>query len=218
MNLKTTFILILLLALGGLGWFALNARAPVTAESKSLEFLDKQLKPEALTRIEINRPGQPALVLKKQGKDWTLPGKWPVRGPEVRELVRLLTSLHSRFAAQSVDLATSLNKLGLGDNAIALMLTVGGKTVGLKIGEESAEHNRFTRATYLKLDDANEVVRLGPGIVAALDRPMEYYQQRRLFPAERVAKDDEDSGEKIEQVAAEKIRVKGPDGEVLLVK
>lgn len=218
MNLKTTFVLILLLALGGLGWFVLNARAPVEAESKSLALLDKQLKPDALTRIEIMRPGQPAVVLEKQGKDWTLPGKWPVRGPEVRELVRVLTTLHSRFTAQNVDLATSLNKLGLGDNAIGLKLTVNGKTVSLKIGEESAEHNRFTRATYLKLDDANEVIRLGPGIVAALDRPMEYYQQRRLFPAERVAKDEEETADKVEQVAADKIRVKGPDGEALLVK
>ena len=114
MNLKTTFVLLLLLALGGLGWYALNARAPAVAASKSLEFLDKQLKPDALTRIEITRPGQPALVLEKSGKEWTLPGKWPVRGPEVNELVRLLTTLHSRFVAQSADLATSLNKLGLG--------------------------------------------------------------------------------------------------------
>src|SRR5262249_29389322 len=42
-------------------------------------------------------------------------------------------------------------------------------------------------------------------------------QQRRLFPAERVAKDD-DGTDKVEQVAGEQIRLKGPDGEVLLDK
>jgi hypothetical protein len=217
MNLKTTFVLVLLLALGAAAWFALDRGSPAAASSKSLEFLDKQLKPESLTRIEISRPGQPVVILEKTGKEWTLPGKWPVRGPEARELVHLLTSLHSRFAAQPADLSTSLNKLGLGDKALGLKLTVDGKTVGLKLGEESAETNRFTRATYLKLDDQSEIVRLGPGIIAALERPMEYFQQRRLFPAERVAKDD-DAADKVEQVAAEQIRVKGPDGEIQLVK
>jgi hypothetical protein len=217
MNLKTTFVLLVLLAVVGGGWYAMTLRAPDAADSKSLDFLDKQLKPDALTRIEIKRPGQPPLVLEKSGEDWTLPGKWPVRSREVQELVRLLTTLHSRFAAQKADLATSLDKHGLGDKAVALKLTVGGKIVGMKIGEKAAEHNRFTRETYLKLDDADEIVRLGPGLIAALDRPMEYYQQRRLFPAERVAKDD-DAADKIEQVAAEQIKVKGPDGEVVLVK
>ncbi len=217
MNLKTTFILILLLAGGGAGWYALTARVPATASSKSLEFLDKDLKRDALTRIEIERKGRPPVVLEKSGKAWTLPGKWPVRGGEVRDLVDTLTNLHSRFAPELVDKNTDLGRFGLGDTALALKLTVGDKTIALKIGEQSVETNQFTRPSFLTLDDSNEIIRLGPGLVAALDRPIDYFQQRRLFPAERVAKDG-DAGDKIEQVVAERIRVHGPDGEVAMVK
>jgi hypothetical protein len=217
MNLKTTFFLLLLLVGGATGWYMLTARVPEAAASPTLEFLDKKLRPDTLTRIEIEPKGQPPVILEKTGQEWSLPGKWPVRSVEVKELVHTLTNLHSRFTPQLADKTTNLAKFGLGDNALSLKLTVAGKTVGLKIGEETSDDNRFSRATYLKLDDSNEIVRLGPGIVAALDRPMEYFQQRRLFPVARVAKDDE-STEKIDQVVADEIRVKGPDTDVTVSK
>ena len=48
---------------------------------------------------------------------------------------------------------------------------------------------------------------LASGLLAALDRPEDYYMQRQLFPdTERVA-GDADSGEKTEQLAA-----RGQDG------
>jgi hypothetical protein len=53
------------------------------------------------------------------------------------------------------------------------------------------EKNRFEWPTWLRLNDRPEVLRLPPGLVAQLDRPADYYQQRRLFPGERVAKDAE---------------------------
>lgn len=217
MNLKTTFVLLLLLGAGAAGWVYLAARTPDAASSPTLEFLDKKLKPESLTRIEIERKGQPPLVLEKTGKEWSLPGKWPVRGPEVKNLIATLTDLHSRFVPQVADKTTDLAKLGLGENALVLKLTVDGKVVALKIGEEAAAQNRFARPTYLKLNDSNEIVRLGPGVVAALDRPVDYFQQRRLFPIVRGPK-DEDSTEKVDQIAAEEIRIKGPQTDVTASK
>src|SRR5262249_7741361 len=87
----------------------------------------------------------------------------------------------------------------------------------LTLGEESEKDNRFARATFLRLDDKPEIIRLGPGLVAELDRPQEYLQQRQLFEPERIAK-AEDSKEKIQQVLATEIRVQIPDGKVGLAK
>lgn len=217
MNLKTTLFLLVLLVGGAAGWYVMTARVPNAAGSPTLEFLDQQLTPERLTRIEIVRPGRPAVVLERTGDEWMLPGKWPVRTSEVDELVRTLTTLDSRFTPNDVGKETDLAKFGLGDRALTVKATVDGKVVGMKFGEEETDRNRFARATYLKLDDANEIVRLGPGIVAELDRPIEHFQQRRLFPVVRVPK-DKGAAEKVDQVVAEEIHVKGPEIDATLTK
>jgi hypothetical protein len=83
----------------------------------------------------------------------------------------------------------------------------------LELGEErKAGDDRFARPTYLRLDRRNEVVRLAPGLVARLDRPADYYQQRRLFPGERVVKDDS-SAEKVERLSARSVRVEDKKSE-----
>jgi hypothetical protein len=58
-----------------------------------------------------------------------------------------------------------------------------------------------------KPDEPREVIRLAPGLVAALSRPADYYQQRRLFPFERVAKEGEESRERVEELKAKSITV-----------
>src|SRR5581483_11639707 len=82
---------------------------------------------------------------------------------------------------------------------------------------EPGTSNRFTRPTYLRLDDQKEVIRLGPGVLANLERTQEFFQQRRLFPVERVAR-EEDSKEKIDQLAAQEVEVKAPATSYHLVK
>ena len=49
---------------------------------------------------------------------------------------------------------------------------------------------RFDRPTFVRIDDLGEVLRLGPGLAGALlDRPSDYYLQRRVFsdPCREVA-------------------------------
>src|SRR6266576_450079 len=96
MNLKTTLILAVLLAVGGLAWL-LIPRSSDDVPSNTAQFLEKDLKPQDLTRIEIVRDGR-KVVVDKAGDDWSLPGKWPVRPEEVKELVKNLTGLRTRFA------------------------------------------------------------------------------------------------------------------------
>jgi Domain of unknown function (DUF4340) len=219
MNLRTTVILVLLAALGAGVWVYLDRVQKTSAESSAVvAFLDKELTPAKLTRIELVRKGQPNITLEKANGVWTLPGKWPVREREVDKLVKTLTSLHSRFVPGELPKDADRRKYGLDDAAaVTVKLTVDGKETTLKLGEEPADTNRFSRATYAQKAASDEVVRLGPGIVDELKHPQEYYQQRRLFPVERVAKDDE-STDKIEQAAVSGVSIKGPDGTVTVAK
>jgi Domain of unknown function (DUF4340) len=218
MNLRTTWILVLLAALlaGVWGW-TLWPRTPADS-SAVVTLLDKDLTPASLSRIEISQPGQPTVTLEKSAGVWTLPGKWPVRDREVDQLVKTLTSLHSRFVPEELTKDGDRKQFGLDPaDAVTVKLTVDGKVVTLKLGEEPTLLNRFTRATFAQKEGSNEIVRLGPGILAQLKHPQDYYQQRRLFPVERVAKDEE-GAEKIEQAAVKSVEITGPDGTVALAK
>jgi hypothetical protein len=70
-------------------------------------------------------------------------------------------------------------------------------------GDEGAGQ---ARPTYLRLNGLREAVRLAPGLLAQLDRPPDYYQQRRLFPGDRVASDN-NPAEKVERLAARAVAV-----------
>src|SRR5205807_3561275 len=151
------------------------------------------------------------------GGEWTMPGKWPTRKPEVEQLVALLIGLQSRFAPIAIDDPADFAAYGLDTPAVLVAVRTDGDEHRLAFGESSGktvqeeegpgESNRFSRPTYLRVDDRMEVLRLGPGLIAALDRPVDYYQQRRLFPSERVTKEGE-AQERVERLAATSVVVR----------
>src|SRR5262249_33665947 len=149
--------------------------------------------------------------------EWIMPGNWPTRPAEVGQLVALVGGLRSRFAPIPVDAGTDLKSYGLDKPPLTISVHAGDKAYRLTLGEEAGASNRFSRPTYLRLDDRPESVRLAPGLVAALDRPQDYYQQRRLFASERIAKEDQPQ-EKIERLAATAINAKSPTGTYDLTK
>ena len=217
MNWKTTVVLAVLVALGGIAWLLLPASTPESAAGPTVRFLDNDLTPQTITRIEIMRGDHPVILERAGDGIWSLPGKWPVRTVEVNELVRTLTDLHSRFVPVSVGDKPKLKSHGLDPAALVVKVTVDGKEHALAFGEEQSESNRFSRATFVRLDDQNEIVRLAPGLIPALDRPQEYYQLRRLFTPENVAKDD-GTADTVEQVSAKALAVKSPEGSFELAK
>jgi hypothetical protein len=219
MNVRTTLLLTLLVGIGGglAAWHYYGQREAAVTASKTLDFLDHELKPDALTRIELLKGKERRFLLERTGNDWSLPGKWPVRAAETQELLDTLTHLRSRFTPIATGNGAPLANYGLDDSALTLKLQVAGKERTLTIGEEPATQNRFNRATYVRLDNEPEIVRLGPGVVTVLDRPQDYFQQRRLFVAERVPK-EEGSKEKVEEVQAQEIRVQGPEGKYTLAR
>lgn len=152
------------------------------------------------------RVAQTRFVLERHGKEWSLPGNWPVRPNETEQWLAVLTSLRSRFTPIVLEKNARLTPYGLEDDPLTVKVTVGDETHTLRFGEEKDPANRFARATFVQLDKQDEVIQLGPGVFAALDRSLDYFRQRRLFPVERVARDDE-SAEKVEQLAATEVEV-----------
>ncbi|MCI0741208.1 MAG: DUF4340 domain-containing protein [Gemmataceae bacterium] len=214
MNLRTTLLLLLLAGAGGASYFVFQQLQPGIPESKTLTFLEKNLTPAGLTRIEVAKGKETRLVLERTGDEWSLPGKWPVRSVAIDQYIDALTSLRSRFTP--VVLADKKQLAGYGlDDALQITVRLDGQDHKLLLGEEKSADNRFARPTYLVLDDEKEIVRLGPGLVAALDRKQDYFQQRRLFPTEKPAKAGDD---KTEQLAAQAVAVKGETSEFALVK
>src|SRR5437764_4077324 len=125
MNLRTTFLL-LLLAAGGVAlyWYrplvaeklGLEAR-PATPDAGTLAVLERELTADRVRRVEISAGSSagaaPAVAFERTGKVWSLqPGAWPARRPETEELIALLTELRSRFEPIPVS-SGDLNRYGL---------------------------------------------------------------------------------------------------------
>jgi hypothetical protein len=217
MNLKTTFLLIVLAGAGVGAWYWVASRKIEEPSSATLTFLNQSLTPDRITRVEAKRGKETLFTLERVGNDWVLPGKWPCRQQEAEQIVALLGSLRSRYVPVTIAADTNLKDFGLTNDPITVEIKTGDETHTLRFGEEPGDTNRFTRPTYLRVDDKPEIVRLGPGITAALDRKLDYFQQRRLFPVERVAKDEE-STPKVEQLDAAQVEVDTPNAKFTLVK
>lgn len=217
MNLRTTVVLAALILVGGLSWLGYGLLRPEEAESETVAFLKNELREPNLTRVEVKHGGRRVVLERDAGAEWSLPGRWPVRQREVRQLLDLLTGLETRFSAIPLAGDASLAEYGLDKEPLVVSVKVSGRDHTLTLAEKPGERNRFAQPTYLRLDDKPEVVRLAPGLVAALDRPQEVYQQRRLFPTERVVKEDNPQ-EKVEQLAATAVAVQGKDGRYALAR
>lgn len=217
MNLKTTVVLFVLIGAGAGAWFGFATRKTEEAASPTATFLEQSVVAEKITRIETSRGKESRFVLEKTGADWHLPGAWPARKQETEQWLAALASLRSRFAAIPVADGADLSPYGLDDNPLVIKVTAGDTTHTLRFGEQPGDSNRFTRPTYVRLDDKPEVIRLGPGVLAALDRKADYFRQQRLFPFERVA-NDEDAKDKVEQITAEEIEIGTPTARFTLAK
>lgn len=216
MNLKTTFVLLILVVAGGcLFWFGPSlapklglAPPPSAPAGDSLSILEDSLTPDRVYRIVVQQGDRSMTLERAANGDWTLPGRWPTRKAEVDELVGLLTGLRTRFTPLPLEGPDALARYGLERPPVVVTVRAGEQDYRLAFGEEPGESNRFSRPTFLRIDERPEVIRLAPGLLAALSRPQDYYQQRRLFPSERVAREGEPQ-EKVERLTAQTVRAQG---------
>jgi hypothetical protein len=208
MNLRTTLALFVLAAAGGaVLWFGASLpptlepapKPPPTVDADSRAILD-HINPATLTSIRITPADRPVVELRRSGAAWTLPGNWPVNPVPVKELTDLLGGLRPRFEAEPITDA-ALGEYGLDHPAVVVKLATPDGEHTLGFGRKSTEtSDPFTQETYVRVDDKLEVLRLGPGLIDELDRPADAYQQRRLFPKERRAKEanGQEKGERLE--------------------
>jgi hypothetical protein len=214
MNWKTTLALLVLVGVGGaLAWYgphlppALDPapKPPPAVDAGTRAELDK-LDADRFTRIEVRRGDRVTVLERKGGGAWSMPGNWPTRTAEAQALADRLAALRTRFDPEAVEEA-DLPRYGLAPPALTVRIKAGDRTYHLALGESAQEDvNRFERPTWLRLDQRKEVIRLAPGLVAQLDRPPDYYQQRRLFSGERMARDG-DNKEKVERLDARRVTI-----------
>jgi hypothetical protein len=237
MNFRTTLILLALAVGGGAAyWYrdALAARlghahpaADVTPDAISKGRL---IRPDAITRIEVAHAGR-TVELVREGKVWSLPGGWPTRGPEVQQLIDLLTGLDSRFEPIPVHSDTELPAYGLdkSQQPTSVAITIAGSQGGppqnfhLVFGEPPERGgNPFVRPTYFRIEGEDRVWRTAPGLLRVLNRSTDDYQKRQLFPdVERVRVNDakpvfpgepEPPQSAVSLLDAKRVTIKGPDG------
>ena len=216
MNLKTTFILFVLAGAGVLLWWYGNlplppaldpAPRPAAVEEKGTRDYLHALRPDKIQRLEIQAPSGNTELSHKADGQWHLPGNWPIRRHEVDHLVALLTSLRSRFQPQPIPEDKDLHAFGLDHPAVTVTIRSEGEEHTLSFGEQQADNldNRYSRDTYVRLDKKPEAVRLAPGLIAALDKPTDYYQERRLFEKETISGDDR--RDSVEQLRASRLTI-----------
>ncbi|MGF1582945.1 MAG: DUF4340 domain-containing protein [Gemmataceae bacterium] len=209
MNYKTTLTLIALVVLGAGAWVAVEFYSSTPVNNDTDTFLDEQLTKDKLTYVEIQNGEDTVQFSRSKDGRWSLQGNWPVRQNSLEALLDLLEGLHTRFAPINMD-EDKLETYGLGDDALTVTIKLEDEEHKLRFGQPAENSNQFARPTYLQIDDATEVLRLAPGLLAKLKRPSEYYLRRRLFPRERVPQ-SEDSETTVSSLLAKAVQVKTPD-------
>ncbi len=195
MNFKTTLALVVFVLAGGvLFWLGpdMSRRLGLVPEpvdaggAGTVAVLAKDLTPAKLTRIEVKRGDRHVVLDGGAGREWALPGRWPVRQEQAQNVVDLLTHLSSRFVPTPVAGPDDLKRYGLDptQRPVEVVVRAGGAEHRLLFGEadEPDGGDPFTRPTYVRLDDKPEVLRLAPGLLAVLKASPDDYQKRRLFP------------------------------------
>ena len=196
MNSKSTLALLLLAGVAALGFFKGDAWGPHIGikpahreppKSTATGTLDA-LSPGAINKVEIEFASSDPFVLERAVTDsgWKLPGNWPLRKPEVEELVETLGKLRSRFHAIPLPEGADLSQYGLASDQkpLVIKLTANNQLLTLTFGEPrpAPAETAFTRPAYVRVNDAPEVLKLGPDVMPVVRRSADSYRRRTLFP------------------------------------
>ena len=175
-------------AVFGLGWILVRNRGTGPVEEHPLSVSEAEI-----ARIRMTFGDSEIVLDSPKPGEWTLPGNWPVRQTEARELARTLSLGDSRFEPEPIHTEKGWSELGLDKPAIIAELTrrEGGRVLKIALGQPSPNEgsNRFSLATYARINDGDKAWRLAPGLIDQLSRPLDYYRQRRLFAGTRPPRD-----------------------------
>lgn len=193
MNWKSTLVLVVLAGGAGAWLWKGDAWAPKFAnrtprpDAPAVTALEADLKPDAITRVEVVPHGGDPFVFERAGTAWKQPGNWPLRTVEVNELIDTLGTLRTRFQPVPLGEGADLAPFGLTDAQKPLLVKVSvpgkEKPYELLFGEGPLKpgETAFTRPAYARVGDSKEVLKLGPDVLPVLRRPADSYRRRQLF-------------------------------------
>ncbi|MBM3981116.1 MAG: DUF4340 domain-containing protein [Planctomycetes bacterium] len=193
MNWKSTIALLILAAGAGAWlwkgdtWAPRLANRTAPADPAELTALEADFTPATVTRIEIAPPGGDVFAFERTAAGWQQSGNWPLRTVEVNELVDTVATLRTRFRPVALGEGADLAPFGLADAQKPLAVKVGvkgkEKPYELLFGEPALKpgETAFTRPAFVRVNGANEVLKLGPDVMPVLRRPADSYRRRQLF-------------------------------------
>ncbi|MCS6865314.1 MAG: DUF4340 domain-containing protein [Gemmataceae bacterium] len=191
MNWKSTLLLLILTGAAGAWlwkgdqWLPQWAPPAAPADSPVVATLERDFSPANLVRIEVRPPGADPFLFVREADGWSQPGGWPLRAAEVNELVDTLGTLRTRF--HPIPIANGdLSPFGLAEAQKPFVVQVKTATTAeytLRFGEPPAQPGDvpFTRPAYVQINNAPEVLKLGPDVMPVLRRPADAYRRRQLF-------------------------------------
>ena len=197
MNFKTTGLLLGLLIVVGLVWLLFpRGKTPADLEPPpsprtpaTTDLLDPRPKDEDIVRVEVERPGQPRLVLERSAasaeagveQDWRMvePLAAPAEPFKVSGLVRTLTGLQSQSQFEpGAAGAPSAADAGLEPPAATITLVdTQGKRTAVQIGKKAAMSND----TYVRLAERPTIHVVARDLRPQVQERIQDYRAKRLL-------------------------------------
>lgn len=211
MNWKTTLVLGFFVGVLAMFWLDRRPTAEQSIDKTDLAPLEN-IRATHLRKIEIIKGNQLVkLERTSENEAWSLPGKWPTRTSEVNKIVDLLLGIRSRFAPVKEKVLNNpelVIKLAWQNPNSQNLENI---TLEFESDPVTNLENKFSLPTFVRMPEKNLVLRLGPGLVASLDHPADFFQQRRLFQGERLVANAKEgslsSSQKNEKLLAKSVSV-----------
>jgi len=206
-------LLVIAATVGGLVYEGNKSLRKPTAAEHPITF-----GPNEIAKLVVTFGKNQIVLESPKANEWVLPGNWPVRQAEARELARLVAIHDTRFEPEEIgNKAEEWAARGLDKPVVTAELTPrGGKApvyIAFGVAPTPTGANKFSEPTYARFNDKPTAYRLAPGLVDQITRPLDYYRQRRLFAGTKPPRDPEAGvprpGEPIrrEQLAGKEIKL-----------
>ncbi len=181
-NWKTAVILAVILAILGVAVLVESKQDPAKDRSDDLAF--KEFKTTDATRVEVRRGSDPAIVVEKDGDDWTM--REPVAYPAAPDAVKALLNNMEWLKANRTIADERLEKFDFGDVAVrATVVTRDAEdenaeptTWEFEIGRDADNGKR----RYLRvIGETDRVLVVDKDIFEKLEKPASDYRRKRVF-------------------------------------
>jgi len=199
MNVRTTIILAVLVAIGGLVWLFTPAQAPPAQEqpvdelSKMTQVFESKPDPASIVRMAVEQPGRPRMVFERNGeKNETTgqPDDWRMLEPvvsateswSVEGLSAVTANLKSKRHFKAGDKGVTIAEAGLDKPVVTLSLKdKSGKEYKLEVGGRAALSND----SYVRVAGADTIHQIEYDYPSNIKKDAGEYRAKALFKFSR---------------------------------